>query len=194
MHGMFQDVLWHSMTFHDFLSTLNNSFWNLLACSIIFYVTTCDIPSHSGMFQDVPGCSRIFHNVLSCSSMFYLWYNTVRLSIFFCHDLWYLISVLYSSCKLRVEHVKLGIYLKWILCVCYVRIPKESGRDREQKIKGRKRIRLIAIDYRSATGTAGMRRRRSKSASRPESGMDSGGPLRDTGTEVLDQSREDGKK
>ena len=77
---------------------------------------------------------------------------------------------------------------------CYVRIPKESGRDREQKIKGRKRIRLIAIDYCSVTGTAGTRCRRSKSASQPESGMDSGGPLRDTGMEVLDQSREDGKK
>ena len=78
--------------------------------------------------------------------------------------------------------------------LCYVRIPKESGRDREQKIKGRKCIRLIAIDYRSATGTAGTRCRRSKSASRLESGTDSGGPSRDTGMEVLDQSREDGKK
>ena len=77
---------------------------------------------------------------------------------------------------------------------CYVQIPKESGCDRERKIKGRKRIRLIAINYRSATGTAGTRCRRSKSASQPESGTDSGGPLRDTGTEVLDQSREDGKK
>ena len=76
---------------------------------------------------------------------------------------------------------------------CYVRIPSESGRDWEWKIKGRKRIQLIAIDYRSATGTAGMRCWRSKSASQPESGMDSGGPSRDTGTEVLDQSREGGK-
>ena len=72
--------------------------------------------------------------------------------------------------------------------LCYVRIPKESGRDRERKIKGRKRIRLIAIDYRSATGTARTGCRRSKSASWPESGMDSGGPSRDTGTEVLDQA------
>ena len=77
---------------------------------------------------------------------------------------------------------------------CYVWIPKESGHDWERKIKGRKRIWLIAIDYRSATGTAGTRCRRLKSASRPESGTDSGGPSRDTGTEVLDQSREDGKK
>ena len=77
---------------------------------------------------------------------------------------------------------------------CYVQIPKESGRDQERKIKGWKCIRLIAIDYRSATGTAGMRCRRSKSASWPESVPDSGGPSRDTGTEVLDQSREDGKK
>ena len=35
---------------------------------------------------------------------------------------------------------------------------------------------------------------RSKSASQPESVLDSGGPSRDTGMEVLDQSREDGKK
>ena len=68
---------------------------------------------------------------------------------------------------------------------CYVRILKESGCDRERKIKGWKHIRLIAIDYRSATGTAGTRCWRSKSASRPESGTDPGGPLRDTGTEVL---------
>ena len=78
--------------------------------------------------------------------------------------------------------------------MCYVWILKESRRDREQKIKGRKRIWLIAIDYRSATGTAGTRCWRLKSASRLESGMDSGGPSRDTGMEVLDQSREDGKK
>ena len=69
--------------------------------------------------------------------------------------------------------------------MCYVRIPKESGRDRERKIKGQKRIRLIAIDYHSATGTAGTRCRRSKSASWPESRTDPGGPSRDTGTEVL---------
>ena len=35
---------------------------------------------------------------------------------------------------------------------------------------------------------------RSKSASRPESVPDSGGPSRDIGIEVLDQNREDGKK
>ena len=81
-----------------------------------------------------------------------------------------------------------------IMGICHVRILKESERDRERKIKGRKRIRLIAIDYCSATGTAGTRCQRSKSASRLESVPDSGGPSRDTGTEVLDQSREDGKK
>ena len=87
-----------------------------------------------------------------------------------------------------------GYWLSFNQRLSYVRIPKESGRDWERKIKGQKRIQLIAIDYRSATGTAGTRCQRSKSASRPESGMDSSGPSRDTGTEVLDQSREDGKK
>ena len=40
---------------------------------------------------------------------------------------------------------------------CYMKIPSESARDQEWKIKGRKHIQLIAIDYCSATGTAGMR-------------------------------------
>ena len=30
--------------------------------------------------------------------------------------------------------------------VCYVQIPLESGHDQEQKVKGRERIQLIAID------------------------------------------------
>ena len=71
------------------------------------------------------------------------------------------------------------------------RNPDVAGNGRSE---GRKRVRPIAIDYRTVTGTAGTRCQRSKSASRLESGTDSGGPSRDTGTEVLDQSREDGKK
>ena len=64
----------------------------------------------------------------------------------------------------------------------------------DKRSGGWEHVWLIAIDYRSATGTAGTRCWRSKSASQPESGTDSSGPSRDTGTEVLDQSREDGKK
>ena len=50
---------------------------------------------------------------------------------------------------------------------CYVWIPKESGHDWERKIKGQKRIRLIAIDYCSATGTAGTRCRKNRGQSQP---------------------------
>ena len=50
---------------------------------------------------------------------------------------------------------------------CYVRILKESGRDQERKIKGWKRIQLIAIDYRSATGTAGTRCQKNRGQSQP---------------------------
>ena len=54
--------------------------------------------------------------------------------------------------------------------LCYVRIPKESGRCRERKVggsevrpdvagngrsEGQKRVRPIAIDYRTVAGTAG---------------------------------------
>ena len=61
---------------------------------------------------------------------------------------------------------------------CYVQIPKESGCDRKQKIKGQKHIWLIAIDYHSATGTAGTECKgdqRSKRARWSESGTDSDG-------------------
>ena len=61
---------------------------------------------------------------------------------------------------------------------CYVRILKESGHDRKRKIKGWKCIRLIAINYHSATSTAGTEckgDRRLKRARQSESGTDSDG-------------------
>ena len=39
---------------------------------------------------------------------------------------------------------------------CYVRIPKESGRCQKRRVGGRKRVRPIAIDYRTVAGTAGV--------------------------------------
>ena len=44
----------------------------------------------------------------------------------------------------------------FIFPLCYVQIPKESRRGLGQKVRGQKRIWLIAIDYHAATGTAGM--------------------------------------
>ena len=52
---------------------------------------------------------------------------------------------------------------------CYFQIPKESGRDQEWKIKGQKHIWLIAIDYCSATGTAGTRCWKNEGQSQPAS-------------------------
>ena len=49
---------------------------------------------------------------------------------------------------------------------------------RHRRSGGRKRVRLIAIDYHIVAGTAGVEckgDRRSKAARRPESGMDSSG-------------------
>ena len=64
-----------------------------------------------------------------------------------------------------------------------MQILKESRRGWGQKVRGWKRVRLIAIDYHAATGTAGMGSRgdqRSKVASRLESGMDSSSLTEDT--------------
>ena len=70
-----------------------------------------------------------------------------------------------------------------VLPYCYVRILKESRRGQGQKVRGRKRIQLIAIDYHAATGTARMGSRgdqRSKVASQPESRTDSSSLTEDT--------------
>ena len=64
-----------------------------------------------------------------------------------------------------------------------MQIPKESGCGWGQKVRGRKCVWLIAIDYHAATGTARTGSRgdqRSKVASQPESGTDSGGLSEDT--------------
>ena len=58
---------------------------------------------------------------------------------------------------------------------------------------GQEYVRLIAIDYHAATGTARMECKgdqRSKVARWLESRMDSGGLTRDTGVRGLDQARD----
>ena len=64
-----------------------------------------------------------------------------------------------------------------------MQIPKESRHGWGRKVRGWKRIQLIAIDYHAATGTARTGSRgdqRLKVASRLESQMDSGGLMEDT--------------
>ena len=51
--------------------------------------------------------------------------------------------------------------------VYYIWIPSESACSWERKIKGQKHIQLIAIDYHSATGTAGTRCQKHKGQSQP---------------------------
>ena len=44
---------------------------------------------------------------------------------------------------------------KGVLRPCYIQILKESGRSWEQRVKGQEHAWLIAIDYHTATDTAG---------------------------------------
>ena len=57
---------------------------------------------------------------------------------------------------------------------CYVWIPKESRRGWEQRVKGQECVRLIAIDYHAATGTAGMEYGRLKVKDDQMAGVHSG--------------------
>ena len=75
---------------------------------------------------------------------------------------------------------------------CYVQIPKESRCGQERRIEGWECVRLIAIDYHTATGTARMgykEDQRLKVSRQPESGTDSGGLMGDTRTRGLGQSK-----
>ena len=54
----------------------------------------------------------MFCHVLQCSICDTMLCN---FPYFFCHDLGYLVSVLYSGCKLGVECMELEICLKWMM-------------------------------------------------------------------------------
>ena len=54
----------------------------------------------------------------------------------------------------KAHHFDLNIPRGQIESLCYMRIPKESGRGREQKVGGQECVWLIAINYHTVTGTA----------------------------------------